>query len=203
MTETKPIRPLPKWILWAAIALFFLFASALVVLAFGLNQAEHDQYVTSQQRHASIVQLSKNNDALRAQIQQLGQKPVAPPAATVIKGIDGTNGSNGVNGTNGKDGRGVLSFTCQADGTWLVLYTDETVQSLQGPCVGATGATGAPGATGATGAAGTNGANGANGQPPVSWTFPYTDELGRTTTYTCVRSTPFDPANPTYTCTAN
>lgn len=207
MSDPKNVRPSPRWLIWAVAVVFLAMLGVLTLVAFSLQGAEHDQFMVAQQRHATIVQLSKNNDALRTQIEKLGQKPVAPSAASVIAGINGENGLNGSNGVNGRDGRGVVSFTCQADGSWLILFDDATTQTVGGPCVGATGGTGATGADstipGPAGANGADGAPGADGQPPLSWTFPYTDELGKTTTYTCTRSDPFDPSAPTYTCSAN
>lgn len=49
-------------------------------------------------------------------------------------GAPGKDGTNGVNGADGKDGRGVKSVTCQADGTWLITYTDDTTSTTDGPC---------------------------------------------------------------------
>jgi hypothetical protein len=40
----------------------------------------------------------------------------------------------GTPGKDGKDGRGIADTDCQADGTWLISYTDGTTDTALGPC---------------------------------------------------------------------
>jgi hypothetical protein len=201
----KPVRkPLPRW----AIPAVTVIVLALIGIGFfGVNALASDNrqaYQVAQERHQTILQMSKDIDALRKQVQTTGETPVAPPAAEIIAGSTGEAGKNGLDGTNGQDGNGVQSMDCQSDGSWLITYSKAAPQTVAGPCVGQQGPAGANGANGADSTvAGPAGAPGADGQPAVSWTFPYTDELGTTVTYTCVRDDPFDPAAPTYHCTTN
>jgi hypothetical protein len=189
---------------------------ALVVLLFalvglgafgyvGAVQGQQEAYQIAHERHQTIEQLSKNNDALRAQIQGLGQKPVAPPAADVVnQSAAAAPGRNGTNGVNGIDGISINSVVCDAAGVWQVSYSNGKSESDFGPCVATPGAAGTNGTNGTNGADGAPGAPGADGQPPLSWTFTtqQTDLLGNTTTttHTCTRDAPFDPSAPTYTC---
>lgn len=70
----------------------------------------------------------------------------------------------------------------------------------RGDCRGVQGEPGPPGADSTVpGPQGDPGPAGVDGQPPQSWT--YSDPLGFT--YTCTRTTPFDPTAPTYRCTPN
>lgn len=49
-------------------------------------------------------------------------------------GETGPQGPAGVDGVDGADGRGVVSVTCEADGSWLITYTDDTTSTTPGPC---------------------------------------------------------------------
>lgn len=71
------------------------------------------------------------------------QGPPGEPGATGAKGDqgvagtdgkDGTPGTDGKPGADGKDGRGIADTDCQADGTWLITYTDGTTSTSRGPC---------------------------------------------------------------------
>lgn len=68
------------------------------------------------------------------------QGPQGEPGATGAKGdqgvpgVAGKDGADGQPGADGKDGRGVKSVDCQADGTWLITYTDATTSTADGPC---------------------------------------------------------------------
>ena len=134
-------------------------------------------------RDAKITQLSASTDALRVQVQEQGEIPVAPPAETVT-GEPGETGLQGPRGFRGDRGDTGLIGTAGIPG----------VAGAAGG-IGGQGADGADGAAGATGAGGTNGTA---GEPPASWTW--TDDAG--VTYVCNRTDPFDPAFPTYSCTA-
>lgn len=96
-------------------------------------------------------------------------------------GIDGTDGVDGAVGPQGEKGE----------------TGDTGPQGPQGE-KGDTGAQGPQGETGATGAVGPQGPAGANGQPPFAWVVY--NEAGNVIE-SCVRTDPFDPSEPTYTCT--
>jgi hypothetical protein len=69
-----------------------------------------------------------------------GAPGVGTPGTNGTDGTDGTNGADGAPGapgtpgTNGTNGRGIVSTTCQEDGTWLIAYDDGTSQTTAGPC---------------------------------------------------------------------
>jgi hypothetical protein len=44
------------------------------------------------------------------------------------------DGKDGGDGAPGADGRGIKSVTCQANGDWLIVYTDDTTSTTDGPC---------------------------------------------------------------------
>lgn len=158
--------------------------------------------LTNNQQAGQIVTLSENNDALRDQVKQSGETPVAPPASSVVDGkngadgVAGARGLNGFDGKDGKDGESIIGETgaAGADGESITGPTGASGESIVGP-TGDTGGTGSDGAAGGTGA---TGATGPGGEPVYGWTQP-----GRTpgSTETCARAEPFDPATPTYTCT--
>lgn len=66
--------------------------------------------------------------------------PAGPPGESGPSGPTGPEGPPGPTGTPGEpgqpgtDGRGVLTLTCQDDGTWLITYTDDTTSTTPGPC---------------------------------------------------------------------
>lgn len=96
----------------------------------------------------SVSQLSAANAALRAQVEALGETPVAPPVIGETgdpgpQGPEGPPGDRGPAGVDGEDG---------ADG-------EPGPPGPAGP-TGATGERGAPGAPGLQGAAGLQGAPG-------------------------------------------
>ena len=136
---------------------------AVTILAILLAWGVHQIVVI----RAQNVALSKALAAQRQQVQDLGQKPVAPPPATILKDPSATMGppgTPGANGATGPAGRGVASLVC-ISGKWRVQYTDGTVDASAGACTGPPGPIGATGTTGVGGSNGTNGADGAAGQP--------------------------------------
>lgn len=169
-------------------------------VAFGLGIAALSvtavaQSIALQQQGSVISTLSANNDALREQVLEQGEEPVAPPADDVVE----DSGEQGPAGLDGTDGVSVLSVSCQANGSWAVLYSNGRVQTDVGPCVAKNGIDGQTGATGPAGAdstvPGPAGAAGSDGEPPVSWTFEWA-----AFTYLCTRTDPFDASAPTYEC---
>ena len=57
--------------------------------------------------------------------------PTGPPGPA---GEPGPTGAPGAPGADGTPGRGVELLECQADGTWLITYTDDTTSTTPGPC---------------------------------------------------------------------
>lgn len=55
------------------------------------------------------------------------------------EGPVGPAGPAGADGANGIDGRGIWGLDCQADGSWLVTYSDGTTSTTPGPCRATTG----------------------------------------------------------------
>lgn len=162
----------------------------------GLSVSNLSLTITNGSQSAAIAELSQNSDALREQVKDSGEVPVAPPARSVTgergeqgarglpgpqgpegdagprgdiglpgqtgpqgpAGKDGSPGSTGPSGANGADGspgpagpqgpqgvpgpagpagadgRGVAAVECQADGTWLITYTDLSTTTADGPC---------------------------------------------------------------------
>lgn len=50
------------------------------------------------------------------------------------QGDQGPAGTDGAAGPQGPAGRGIATSECQDDGTWLIVYTDGTTQTTDGPC---------------------------------------------------------------------
>ena len=177
---------------------------AILAATFTLLIGVGSSAVTNGYQQAQISTLSANNDALRQQVQQLGQKPVAPPAQDVtgtVPTVAPIPGPSGSRGADGRDGRDATSEQI-AQGVSEYCLAHANCTGPAGPA-GRDGTNGLPGPAGADGAAGTNGADGAPGlpgtpgapgEPPVSWTTADGEF--------CSRTTPFDPAAPTYSCVA-
>jgi hypothetical protein len=185
----KTNRALPKLPVNRLVA-----ALAALILALGIGGlvvATVAQTVTLQQQSNLISTLSVDNDALRDQVLASGKQPVAPPAQERIDAAE-LIGPAGPPGAIGAEGRGIASFACLSDGSWLVTYTDGAQQTLTGNC---NPTNGTDGQTGPDGPTGPTGGDGSNGEPPTSWQW---DWLG--TTYTCTRDEPFNTDSPTYTC---
>lgn len=60
--------------------------------------------------------------------------PGPPGAASTVPGPQGATGSEGPAGPAGPSGRGVTSVSCNDDGTWTFTYTDDSQQTVAGPC---------------------------------------------------------------------
>lgn len=151
--------------------------------------------VTIDSQNRQIAQLSSNSDALREQVKDAGDKPVAPPAKSVTgdAGKDGQIGPRGFTGDEGPRGdigvAGLLGAVGPVGSNGL-----NGLDGMTG-ATGADGADGAPGADGATGPKGDTGAAGADGEPAASYTI-----AGPGGEQTCTRTEPFDKAAPTYEC---
>lgn len=163
----------------------------------------------------AIQKLSTGLDQTRAQLQQHGVVPKAPPATTIVQGVPGAAGQSVV-GPAGPAGQNGVSPDPQAIAN-LVLSMIHPVPGPKGD-PGAPGVQGVqgvpgqdstvPGPAGANGQNGTNGsdstvpgpkgdpgATGATGPAPSGWTF--TDASGAT--YDC---TPDAAGSTHYQCTA-
>jgi outer membrane murein-binding lipoprotein Lpp len=198
-------RPPKRMFVAAAVGVVVLLSGAAVAM-FLLHQTSRIASLedTAAERSSDVDRLADSLDATRAQLEQLGVEPAAPPPEVVVDqrgdagpqgpagragepGPPGPTGDPGTDGAPGVGGRPGEPGTTGAAGT-------------PGP-VGATGATGEPGSTGAPGEPGPAGPqgdpgpagpDGQPGSPPTSWTFTW---LG--TTWTCT-----DPdGDLAYTCT--
>jgi len=118
--------------------------------------------------------------------------PAGPAGPPGIPGADGATivGPRGLAGPSGQVGPAGMPGLVGAPGS----PGPQGPQGSAGPA-GPQGSAGPAGPAGAPGSPGPSGPSGADGQPPQSWTFTY---LG--VSYTCTRSTPFDPSAPTYDC---
>lgn len=170
--------------------LTLLAAGVFIIAAVALATTAVLQSITLQQQGSVIATLSANNDALRIQVLEQGETPVAPPAAEVA----GPVGPQGPGPTEEQVSIAVRAYCASGSCTGPAgppgpAGQDSTVPGPQGP-VG-------PGSTvpGPQGPEGPAGPSGADGQPPSSWSYQW---LG--ITYTCTRTEPFDPSTPTYTC---
>lgn len=66
------------------------------------------------------------------------QGPAGTDGADGAPGKDGADstvpGPQGPKGDTGSAGRGISSITCTAENNWSVVYTDDTTQTIEGPC---------------------------------------------------------------------
>lgn len=104
---------------------------------------------TASTDRAAAAVLGQSVDDLRAQVQDLGGEPVAPPASDQIAALPTAT----VTGSNGRDGR---------DGQLVIVTAPAITLS---PPAGRDGRNGVDGTPGANGTAGSNGVNGAPGVP--------------------------------------
>ena len=157
--------------------------------------------ITMQQLSSDLRTANDARDALAAQVEKLGGKPVAGPpgsrgeAGKTVVGARGPSGPAGPSGAAGKDAPTITPSPGPAGptgpaGVAGVPGADSTIPGPAGP-------TGQAGADGAAGQDGQDGSDGTNGAPPSSWT--YTDQDGNE--YSCVPVSDFDPDNPRYQCT--
>jgi len=152
----------------------------------GLVVVNLAQTVTIQGQSATISALATNSDALRNQVKDSGQKPVAPPADSVVDsppkdgavgraGSDGSDGKDGLIGLTGAAGAMGLPGELGADGVAGVDGSDGADSTTPGP-VGATGADSAvPGPSGPTGP----GIASIACQEDGTWLFTLTDTTTR------------------------
>jgi hypothetical protein len=196
--------------------------AALALL--GLLAAMVFMMVQISDKDSQIDVLSHNLDALRTQVYRQGEKPVSPPAKDITGSSNntGATGATGPQGPQGLPGRDATDAQV-ASAVDSYCFAHASCIGPQGPkgdvgpkgdpgdagAIGPKGDTGDIGPAGPPGQDGINGTNGLNGadgkdgaagQPPYSWTQP---GFLPNQTETCSRTDPFDPAQPTYTCTVN
>lgn len=194
---------------WVRSGIIYAGVAAVAVLLAALLYAVNRQ-------QDQIAALSSALADQRAQAVRAGQSPVAPPPGQILATPTPQRGDTGPAGPAGPPGRGLVSLSC-VGGTWRGVWSDGTVDTSIGSCVGATGATGltgppgspgpagqdgAPGMPGPTGPAGADGAPGpegspgAAGQPPASWSWTAPSGV----TYECARDSGSPDTAPTYSC---
>lgn len=189
-------RPRPK--LWLVIFTLLVVACVGLIVAFGLSQETRIDRATERadKADARAEKSDARFDDLLSSYRELTRDcDVAADCVTDAPSVaEVTNGAPGDRGPSGRDGRdGDMGLPGQAgqpgqDGTPGTPGRDGAD--------GTNGTNGTDGAAGQPGAPGAQGPSGSDGQPPLSWT--YTDAFGLS--FTCTRTTPFDPAAPTYQC---
>jgi hypothetical protein len=137
--------------------------------------------VAMQQLGHDLRDANEARDALAAQVEQLGGKPVAgPPGSRGEPGI-GPRGPRGEKGEDGKDGRDAPTITPSPgpSGPAGEPGADSTVPGPPGasgqPGADSTvpGPAGPQGERGDSGVDGRDGVDGKDGRPPSSWTFTF------------------------------
>jgi hypothetical protein len=63
-----------------------------------------------------------------------GADGAAGASGESIVGPEGPAGPAGPAGADGVDGRGIVSVACGDDSNWLITFTDDTTQTVAGPC---------------------------------------------------------------------
>jgi hypothetical protein len=77
-----------------------------------------------------------------------GVGPAGPTGTDGADGADGASGESivgpegppgpagpaGADGADGADGRGIVSIACGGDNNWVITFTDDTTQTVAGPC---------------------------------------------------------------------
>lgn len=212
---TEPPRRAPRSsmagaALWIVLGVLLLIA-AFVAFTLDTVQSSNRRLDTSNQllqKHQEaqdtvISKLASGLDTTRKQLQQHGVKPKAPAASSIVRGVQGVAGIPGPAGPSGPAGRAAPTITPSPgpsgapgspgpSGAPGRPGADSTVPGPVGP-------QGSPGpASTVSGPKGDKGDPGIAGPPPSGWTFTYTDELGKSTTYNC---TPDSPGSTHYSCT--
>lgn len=204
------------------VVLILLGCAYVVVQLLALRATVNSQQASQSAQSTAITKLSSALDQTRAQLQQHGVTPSAPPATTIVKSVPGATGPagqsiTGPQGPAGKDGVSPDPSTIAALAAAMI-HPSAGPSGPPGP-VGARGAPGAdstvPGPQGAPGPASTvAGPQGPQGQPgpastvsgppgpkgdtgpaPSGWTFTASDG----TVYDC---TPDSAGSTHYVCTA-
>lgn len=193
------------WVLLLLVVAFAVFALRAA------TDAQRRAQATQSADAVAIQKLSTGLDQTRAQLQQHGVIPSAPPATTIVQGVPGAAGQSivGPAGPAGQNG-------ASADPAAIAQLVLAMIHPVPGPA-GATGPAGPAGAAGKdstvagpagpAGAAGQDGSNGQDGKDgaqgsqgpagpaPSGWTFTSADG----TVYDC---TPDSGGSAHYSCTA-
>lgn len=201
-----------------AVAIILLGVGFVAYTLHAVDAANHRMQEQQRAQATVISRLSTGLDTTRRQLQQHHVTPAAPAASSIVRGVQGIPGVPGAagasgspgaagspgpsgepgqpgrNGSPGAAGSPGPTGPSGAPGVQGSPGPASTVAGPQGP-KGDTGAQGPKGDTGDTGAAGPAGPA---GPPPSGWTFTYTDELGKSTTYNCA---PDSDGSTHYTCT--
>lgn len=181
---------------WRVAAYFIAIMSVLALLSLQVFTVVANADLREQLResHGETAASQANAESLYQQLLDNGVKPEADKPSDVLPGpvgATGATGSKGERGDVGLPGQTGPSGPAGEPGT----AGSPGVAGKDG-APGQPGANGTDGAPGPQGQPGPQGSPGADGQPPLSWT--YTDILGAI--FQCTRTTPFDPAAPTYAC---
>lgn len=213
---TMTDHPRPKRVdwpargMWLAILLAILAAVVPVVLYLQGQAATHRAEAAEARADRATDRVEALLTAEQRNAERRGYPPITPPApevrdreldydeiARIVAGLlptpragqPGAAGRTGATGPPGTPGVSGSSPPCLGAPT---------------RCVGPSGQDGAPGAPGKDGQDGKDGApgkDGKDGSPPASWTWTWTDALGRQRVVTCSPAAEFDPDQPRYTCT--
>ena len=213
MTRQSAHPTSPRAARIALVSVWVLVLLTAAFVAFALNAVESSN--RRLQQHASvqdstisrqgtvISKLASGLDTTRKQLQRHGLTPSAPAASSIVRGVQGVPGVPGIPGpvgASGAPGKAAPTIT-PSPGPSGARGAPGPASTIPGPAgiPGPSGAAGSPGpASTVPGPQGPKGDPGSPGPPPSGWTFTYTDELGKSTTYNC---TP-DSANSThYSCT--
>ncbi|MGH2690382.1 MAG: hypothetical protein ACRDKW_16475 [Actinomycetota bacterium] len=171
-----------------------LARSGLLWRQVDLDHEAADAQAASRERQEIVDTLVRDVEALRQQVLEAGEVPVVPPPEDRIEDLPelvgpiGPRGFPGLPGPPGLPGEvGPAGANSTVPGPQGPAGADSTVSGPQGPA-GADSTI--PGPAGPAGAA---------GEPPLSWTFTFPPGIE----HTCTRTDPFDPDQPTYTCTTS
>ncbi|NUQ95207.1 MAG: collagen-like protein [Streptomyces sp.] len=211
---TDPSRQLPRRTSVAGAALWVVLLVALLAagfVAFVLNSVESSNRKLSQGQQAQatvISQLASGLDTTRKQLQRHGLTPSAPAASSIVRGVQGVPGVPGPAGPSGAPGKAAPTITPSPGPSGPPGRNGSNgspgragasgAPGSPGPASTVAGPAGPSGAPGRDGKDGAQGPKGDTGPPPSGWTFVYTDELGKSTTYNC---TPDSDGSTHYTCT--
>ena len=174
-------------------AVVLLAVAGLVAFTLQKVDASNHRLAREQQAQATVIsRLSTGLDTTRHQLQAHHVTPSAPPAQAIVREVPGVaTPVPGPPGPQGVPGQAAPTIT-PSPGPSGAPGKPGPASTIPGPAgsPGAPGqnATGAPGPAGPAGAAGPQGPKGdtgATGPEPVSITWTYTDEAGKSTTYTC------------------
>ena len=206
MTEPTIRRPRRATVLVAALWLGMLaFAAAVAWTVHTLDTTNRRLQDEQAAQGTVISKLATGLDSARHQLQQHHVTPSVPPAQSIVRGVQGLPGVPGPQGSPGPAGKDAPTITPSpgSRGPQGVPGPASTIPGPAGSPGPASTVAGPPGPAGSPGPASTvpgpQGPQGPAGPPPSGWTFTYTDEVGKSTTYNCA---PDSPGSTHYTCTA-